>query len=83
MLHSSSIIKNIHYASNRISYSTFDDTSDQTFRLTTKPTAIKVNGTRLQQATSATSRGWTWRTLQIGGILRIKIMKGNQVEILK
>lgn len=83
MLRTSSVIKKITYEPARIAYSTFDPTSSEIFRLTFRPTAIKVNGTSLEEVSDANSDGWTWQALNTGGILKIKQAKGNQVEIIK
>jgi hypothetical protein len=81
MLRTSSVIKHITYEPTRITYSTFDAASDETFRLPSKPTGIKANGTSLKELADANAEGWVWQTLNKGGILKIKHTKANQIEI--
>jgi hypothetical protein len=83
MLRTSSIVKKITYEPTRISYSTFDSASTETFRLTSQPKEVIVNGILLEKADDANSQGWTWQPLNKGGILNIKQTKGNLVEIIK
>ena len=83
MLRTSSVIKKIAYDPSHIIYSIFDSASNEIFRLTSKPKEIKINGASLEEVTHANSEGWTWQTLNKGGILKIKQTKGNQVEIMK
>ncbi|HMF73143.1 MAG TPA: hypothetical protein VK616_16805 [Flavitalea sp.] len=83
MLRTSSTIKKITYGSSQIAYSTFDPVSGEIFRLTSKPSGIKVNGTLIEEVGDMTKEGWTWQSLDKGGILRIRQTKGNQIEIIK
>jgi hypothetical protein len=83
LLRTTSIIKNIVYRPQKISYATYDNTSKEIFRLTEKPGEVKVNGKALSEATDVNSEGWTWQPLAIGGILKVNQSQGNQVEILK
>lgn len=75
LLESSSVIKNIIYTPEKITYSTFDSVSNEVLRMQSKPSAIKVN--------NSTLNGWTWESLDKGGVLTIKKSTGNQVEIIK
>lgn len=75
LLQSSSVIKKITYAPANITYTTYDPASNEILRMQSKPAAIKVN--------SKTFNGWTWQTLDKGGVLIIKKLTGNQVEIVK
>jgi hypothetical protein len=75
LLQSSSVIKKITYAPEKIAYTTFDMTSNEVLRLQSKPTAIKVNNTKFNE--------WSWEALDKGGVLTIKKSTGNEVEIIK
>jgi hypothetical protein len=75
LLQSSSVIKKITYAPANITYTTYDSASNEILRMQSKPAAIKVN--------SKTYNGWTWQTLDKGGVLTIKKLTGNEVEIVK
>lgn len=83
MLRTSSIVKKITYEPSRIIYSTFDPVSNELFRLTSKPSEIKVNGTPIKEVSELNTEGWTWQQLDKGGILRINQSKGNEIEIIK
>ena len=83
LLRSSSIVKQITYQPNQIVYSVFDNRSLEKFILTAKPKTIKVNGKTLKESSDINSEGWTWQSLDKGGILQINHFKGNQIEITK
>jgi hypothetical protein len=72
MLSSSSIVQHIEYTSSRIAYTTYDNTSSETFRLDRKP--AKVQG----------ASRWQWRDLRKGGVLTIdRQQQGKKVTITK
>jgi hypothetical protein len=83
LLRSSSIISNIRYQEDKISYTVFDPSSEEIFRLTSRPDKIQVNGTRLDEVANIADEGSTWQPLDKGGILKINQSDGNQVEIIK
>ena len=83
LLRSSSIVKKIEYNPGAITYSTFDDASIETFRLTGKPTEVNVNGERLEEVKQQNAEGWTWQALDRGGVFKINHVKGNRIEITK
>ena len=83
LLRTSSIVKNISYQLQQIVYTTFDNSSEEKFRLTSKPKEIKVNGNGIKQTADLNGEGWIWQPLDKGGILRIKKPHGSQVEITK
>lgn len=83
LLRTSSIVKNIAYETARISYTTFDNSSEEIFRLTKKPKEIKVNGVVLKKAVDNSSEGWMYQSLDKGGVLKIKHTKGNKIEIIR
>lgn len=83
LLQTTSIVKKIFYTPTKIDYITYDSNSEETFRLTSKPLQIKVNGKNLKERENLNSNGWIWMNLQQGGILKIKKTKGNNTEILK
>jgi hypothetical protein len=83
LLRSSSIVKNIVYQPEKISYTVYDDRSKEIFRLTGKPDGVKVNGKDLSPVSDVTERGWVWQVLSTGGILKINQANGQQVEIIK
>jgi hypothetical protein len=83
LLRTSSIVRKIKYKPEAITYTTFDHSSKELFRLTDKPSEVQVNGQTLNEATQENSEGWTWKALAKGGILMIRQSKGGQVTIVK
>jgi hypothetical protein len=83
LLRSTSIVKNIVYQPNKISYTVYDEESKEIFRLTAKPDAVKLKGTDLSEVTDVAAEGWTWQSLATGGILKINQSGGHRVEIIK
>jgi hypothetical protein len=81
LLSSSSIIQQINYNENRITYKTFDDNSVELLRLTSKPNEVFVDGKSLNESQSENT-GWQWETMTKGGILRI-FKQGSEVAIEK
>ena len=83
LLRSSTIISRISYDPTKIVYTVFDNTSDELFRLTSKPKKITINGTRLEEVSEEGNEGWYWESLPEGGVLKIKQSKGNEIQINK
>jgi hypothetical protein len=83
LLRTSSVVKNVSYSPQQITYTIFDNTSKETFRLTTKPRTIKVNGSNLKEITDLNSEGWSWQSLDEGGVLKINHAKGTKIGIVK
>ena len=79
MLRTSSIVKKISYQPTEISYTTFDDSSEEIFRLQAKPNGIKLNGKTLKE-TPGSDSGWSWHSLDKGGVLKIR-KQGKEVQI--
>jgi hypothetical protein len=83
LLKSTSIIKTIEYNGNRIDYTTFDDHSAEVLRITGKPARVTVNGKDLPESKKGNKNGWSWKSLDNGGILTINHTLGNSISILK
>ncbi len=83
LLKSSSVIRNIVYASDRITFTTFDDASSVTLRLAGKPGSVTLDGKRLTASKSNGDNAWTWKPLDKGGILRLSFSGGNHIVIHK
>ena len=69
LLRSSSVVKNIRYEKNKITYSTFDNRGKELLRLTTKPKKVKG------------AEHWKWNDLNIGGTISIARTKSKLVII--
>ncbi|HTE23772.1 hypothetical protein [Flavitalea sp.] len=83
LLRSSSTVKKIVYEPAQISYTIFDSVSDDLLKLTAKPKSIKVNGKLLSEVSDTSAVGWTWLSMNKGGVLKIKQTTGNEIEIIK
>ena len=83
LLRTSSIVKKISYNAAAIEYSVYDKASRDLFRLTSKPSEVYVNGSKLAEVSGENSEGWTWQSLAAGGVLKINQTKGNEIRIVK
>jgi hypothetical protein len=81
LLRSTSIVTKIRYAPDSITYSVFDKSSQETFRLNSKPNSVTAGGKLLAEAKH--QNGWTWRALDKGGVLVITHANANEVRIIK
>lgn len=83
LLRTSSTISKISYQPAGIFYNTFDKTSEEIFRLISKPKMVRINGKVIKEVNGIKSNGWIWQSLDKGGILKIKQEKGSKIEIIK
>jgi hypothetical protein len=83
LLRSTSVVQHVSYSSDRIDYRTFDDSGTEVLRITSRPKSVKVNGEAIPQESSPAREGWTWQSLDQGGILRIRRAAGHEIEIRK
>jgi len=81
LLRTSSIVSMINYEPSKILYNVFDRSSEEIFRLTSKPKKVLVNGEKLDEVAGGNDEGWFWQSLPKGGILKIRQSKGNTLEI--
>lgn len=84
LLRSSSVVQEVRYGRNAITYRTFDDTGRERLRLMSRPTSVSVAGKQLAETPVGASpiAGWTWRPLpQGGGVLDI-IRSGGRETII-
>ena len=72
-------VKSIYRSCN---YTTFDNKSQEIFRLTSPPKKVKVNGTDLKEVADDSSDDWIWQTLDAGGILTVTHTTGNSISIV-
>ncbi|MCK9411651.1 MAG: hypothetical protein M0Q53_05065 [Prolixibacteraceae bacterium] len=79
---SSSVIKRMEYKSDQIKYETFDEQSDETFRLITKPTSISFGEERIECSPGrAIGEGWSWSPMDKGGIVIVSHLKNRKITI--
>ena len=83
LLKSTSTVQNIEYTSTQVSFTSFDDASDVTLRLSSKPKSINMNGTQLKPSGELKANTWTWKALDKGGIAKISYSGGNEILIVQ
>ncbi|MGE5446749.1 MAG: hypothetical protein ACM3PR_00200 [Bacteroidales bacterium] len=64
-----------------IHYRTFDANSMEVIRITTKPESVFVNNTSIPETDSSTKEGWSWKTLDKGGLLTVRHTSGNEIAV--
>lgn len=83
LLKSSSIVKNINYTQDRIEYDTYDQASEELFRMQKKPGMVMADERKLTRTTKTDVDGWMWQDLENGGVLKVKHSAGNKISIVK
>jgi len=81
LLGSTSIISEVKYSKEAITYQTFDLSATEVLRLTTRPLKILSAGDELPKTTDIERNSWIWTPLEAGGILRISHENTNQITI--
>jgi hypothetical protein len=81
LLHSTSVVNNISYENGHITYSTFDDSSEEILSLLKKPAVVTVKKVVIPETGNGPS-GWTWRPYAYGGLLSVRHTKGELIEII-
>ena len=64
-----------------VHYRTFDLKSTETLRMIRKPDSVTVNNTPISETDSSTDEGWTWESLEKGGVLTIRHLNGNEIAV--
>ncbi|KPK83686.1 MAG: hypothetical protein AMS27_12130 [Bacteroides sp. SM23_62_1] len=82
LLSSSSVITDIEYSVDMITYQTFDTSSYEVLRLTKKPKEIISGNYKLVENQDIRNNCWTWTPLKTGGILRISHTDLNRISII-
>lgn len=80
LLKSTSTVTRISYEPDRVTYSTFDDTSEEILRLRKKPAGVKVNDLELKEDFEGPD-GWSWQQYASGGVLRVWHTSGKLMEV--
>jgi hypothetical protein len=81
LLRSSSVVRNINYKPDLISFSTFDDHSDVVLRLVSRPSAIRLNGELIELKVTSEHNSWLWTPLEKGGVINLRYCGGNTIEV--
>ncbi len=87
LLRSSSIVKSISYNTNRISYATYDNASQEVLRITFTPSSVTADGVALRRLGSIsaldTQEGYTFGVPgDAPGVLRIRHDKSGSISII-
>jgi len=78
-LSSTSVVTSIKYGKEDINYTTFDKSSD-ILRLRQKPLKVTCDAVELKESADNQPDGYSWKNLQMGGVLQIK-HPGKKVNI--
>jgi len=83
LIGTTSVIKQINYLDDKISYETYDNSSSETLRMTWEPAEILVNGILLKKDKFPVNNNWYWESLEKGGVLYVGHTNGQRIEINK
>jgi hypothetical protein len=81
LLSTSSVITGIDYQADHISYTTYDNASQEALRLISMPRRITLDGKLLQEFSGDSGEGWMWKALDQGGVVIIRHSDNNKVKI--
>ncbi len=81
LLGSTSVITHITYLPLEIDYNTWDSASNETFRLTSKPVAVYVDGNLIAEQSNLNTQGWVWTAYATGGSLKVLHTNGHTIKI--
>jgi len=81
LLGSTSVVQFIEYKSGQVSFTTFDNASQVTLRMTSKPKIITVSGKRIEPVGKPVANSWAWIPLEKGGVVKINYTSGNKISI--
>jgi len=81
LLKSSSVVKSIQYDKDKIEYETFDDTSTEVLRLTSKPEVVLVNDNKIGESALLENNSWNWAPFDKGGALTIIHKTGKKIIV--
>jgi hypothetical protein len=80
ILRSSSIVKQVAYATNRIAYETFDGEATEVLRLNFEPARIATPQEKLEKRNDLSAPGWTFDAGT--GVLRIRHAQSKNIEVI-
>jgi hypothetical protein len=82
LLKTTSVIQQIDYNENHITYKTFDEHSREILRLHAKPSEIHLDSEIIIEMGDLNMKGWTWKELEAGGILELNKYGSKSVSII-
>jgi hypothetical protein len=63
-------------------YRTYDGAGVETLRLTRKPARVLLNDKELNENENASGEGYSWKTLDRGGVLTVRRKNGTKVVLV-
>jgi hypothetical protein len=82
LLRSTSVVRHVDYTRGRVAWSTFDASSEETLRLTFRPTSVRVAGIPVPRRTDLDTDGYSEQPLSSGGFLvRVRHRGGGEVVV--
>jgi hypothetical protein len=81
LLASSSVVKSIRYEKEELIFTTFDDHSDVTLRLVSKPRKITIDGKAVEMKSQSGTDRWKWIPLEKGGVVSLSFTGGSTVTL--
>ncbi len=81
LLKSRSVVQDIEYDHKKVSLRTFDNEGELTFRLESKPKKVMAGSSGIKENKNGQDTGWTWKSLNSGGILKVLYSGDNNITI--
>jgi hypothetical protein len=81
LLSSTSTIQKIKYETNKISFTTFDSESEVMLRLASEPKSVMVSGKPLNKLDQLNGIGYTWKSIDKDGVLKLRYSHGTELII--
>lgn len=81
LLYSTSVITEVKYSPDYISYKTYDAVANEILRLTDKPVKILSGEINMAEKNDEKEDGWKWISLEEGGVVQIHHSKSNEIVI--
>ena len=83
LLGTTSIVTDVHYMPQEITYNIFDTISTETLRLTSAPITVKVDGVPISPNNTLSAMGWQFTPYATGGgVLKVLHTGGHDIDIL-
>jgi hypothetical protein len=81
LLSSTSVITEVKYSPDIVSYRTFDSTAEEVLRLKEKPEKVFSDESELPEGDDETDNCWIWTPLESGGVVHISHNRSNKINV--
>jgi hypothetical protein len=81
LLSSTSVITEVKYSPDIVSYRTFDSAAEEVLRLKEKPEKVFSDESELPERDDQTDNCWIWAPLESGGVVHICHNRSNKIDI--